>query len=338
MLHDCLKSIVALTQQRDAKSLAVCLMHTLREFVVARDITLYAISNEHNDTEFNKFNVAGALVHDVLEDSRSTGQALQECTELLSCVVTQKSITEATDQKDHQRLILPVFGKHYVTNLVVIDQIKANDYDMELIKSLLKIFTNQQILLNRNELDALTGLLNRQSFDERLKTMLHSIGDSNRRSSTATYANRSCFAIIDVDYFKQVNDQYGHLYGDEVLLLLSQIMTRTFRHGDLLFRYGGEEFAVVLKDVDLNIALTALERLRKSVETFEFPQIGQKTVSAGVTMIRTNDVVSTLIDRADKALYYAKDSGRNRVCAFEVLLESGALENVEKKAGDIELF
>lgn len=338
MLRDCLKSIVVLTQQRDPNSLAACLVNTLRGIVSARDITLYTISNDRSDTEFNEFNLAGAVVRNVLDDSRSSELTLQDCEELMSCVVTQQPITEATDEKDHQRLILPVIGKHYVTNLVVIDRIKANGYDPELIRSLLEIYRNQLILLNRNELDALTGLLNRQSFDERMKTILHSIGDSNRRSSATTYANRSCFAIIDVDYFKRVNDQFGHLYGDEVLLLLSQIMTRMFRHGDLLFRYGGEEFAVVLKDVDLNIAITVLERFRKSVEDFEFPQIGNKSVSAGVTMIRKNDAVSSLIDRADKALYYAKDNGRNRVCAHEVLLESGAVQNVEKKAGDIELF
>ena len=338
MPRDTLKSVVALTQQRDAHSLAACFVNTLRGFASAADITLYTISNERNDTEFNEYNVAGALVRNALEDARAPGRALEECADLMSCVVSQRAITEAVDGSGHQRLVLPVIGKHYVTNLIVIDRAKANGYDPELIQSLIEIYRNQLTLLNRNELDALTGLLNRQSFDERMKSILRAFGDSDRRSPGAHLSNRSCFAIVDVDYFKQVNDQYGHLYGDEVLLLLSQIMTRTFRHGDLLFRYGGEEFAVVLRDVDMNIAIAALERFRKSVEAFEFPQIGKKSVSAGVTMIRKNDAVSTLIDRADRALYYAKDTGRNRVCAYEMLLETGALQNVEKKAGDIELF
>jgi diguanylate cyclase (GGDEF)-like protein len=142
---------------------------------------------------------------------------------------------------------------------------------------------------------------------------------------------------MDIDHFKQVNDEYGHLYGDEVLLLFSRLMTKSFRHYDLLFRYGGEEFVVVLNNTDLETALTILERFRITIENYNFPQIGRKTISIGVTEISDQTMLSNVIDRADKALYYAKKNGRNQVCCYEKLVGAGLISN-KTATEDIELF
>ncbi len=121
-------------------------------------------------------------------------------------------------------------------------------------------------------------------------------------------------AILDIDHFKKINDQYGHMYGDEVLLLFSEIMQDTFRFNDLLFRYGGEEFVVCLFNVNKEGAITALERFRRAIEDYALPSNRGITVSIGLAKVLDKELPSNLLDRADIALYEAKETGRNKLC------------------------
>ncbi|HLF24652.1 MAG TPA: GGDEF domain-containing protein, partial [Burkholderiales bacterium] len=143
--------------------------------------------------------------------------------------------------------------------------------------------------------------------------------------------------VVDIDHFKNVNDRYGHLYGDEILLLFSQTMVEAFRGADLLFRVGGEEFVIVLKGVDLERALFVLERFRRTIEEKSFPQVGTITASIGASTITANDLSTSIIDRADKALYYAKSNGRNQVHAYENLVAAGKLTDAKHDSA-AELF
>jgi diguanylate cyclase (GGDEF)-like protein len=122
-----------------------------------------------------------------------------------------------------------------------------------------------------------------------------------------------------------------------VLLLLSQLMQQCFRGADQLFRFGGEEFVIVLDDATDVGAQIAYERMRMAAATFEFPQVGRVTVSIGYSRIREDDGPASSIERADSALYYAKHNGRNRVCHFEALVASGALQ-AKSADGEAELF
>ena len=132
-------------------------------------------------------------------------------------------------------------------------------------------------------------------------------------------------ALVDIDRFKTINDTYGHLFGDEVLLLLTRLMTSTFRGADKLFRFGGEECVIILDAASENGAFIAFERLRTAVEAFEFPQIGRLTISMGSTRIGARDTPTTCVHRADAALYYAKQHGRNHLRDFESLVSTGEL-------------
>jgi diguanylate cyclase (GGDEF)-like protein len=141
-----------------------------------------------------------------------------------------------------------------------------------------------------------------------------------------------------VDHFKRVNDQFGHLYGDEVLLLLARIMRQSFRQQDKLFRFGGEEFVVVLRAATEAEVHRALERFRRAVEDYNFPQIGRVTASIGYTMIKPEDTIPEIVGRADDALYVAKENGRNQLANYETLLAEGMISVREQPSGDIELF
>jgi diguanylate cyclase (GGDEF)-like protein len=131
--------------------------------------------------------------------------------------------------------------------------------------------------------------------------------------------------VVDIDHFKRVNDSFGHLFGDEVLLRMGDLMRKTFRGGDRLFRFGGEEFVVILNAEDEALAATSFNRFRNSVEKHEFPQVGKVTCSIGFTAVTNMDVPTDVVGRADEALYFAKEHGRNQVCCYERLVAEGAI-------------
>jgi len=206
----------------------------------------------------------------------------------------------------------------------------------ERLAPLLIAYHHHRRLLLALEHDALTGLRNRQTFDRLIWEVIHAAGRTTRRRNERGGA--ICFAMLDIDHFKRVNDTFGHIYGDEVLLLFSRLIHRTFRQSDLTFRYGGEEFCVVLFGVTPEITARVLERFRTAVAKHPFPQVGQQTVSIGYTQVTPDDQPGELIDRADRALYYAKEHGRNQIRAYEQLLTEGELAEESTVVGGVELF
>ena len=200
--------------------------------------------------------------------------------------------------------------------------------DNTIIEGLYQVYANQVALLDSKERDALTRLPNRQT----LETTMEDIINFYRNRHDKDNPNHSWLAILDIDHFKKINDQFGHLYGDEVLLHFSALMEKVFRHSDFLFRYGGEEFVVVVNSCAAEGAAKALERFREAVEEYEFPS-GKVTVSIGYTVIDPIAPPTLLLEHADRALYHAKDSGRNQVVHYQDIQESDHHEE-----GDIELF
>jgi len=152
--------------------------------------------------------------------------------------------------------------------------------------------------------DKLTGLANRR----KLETALQSEILRARR-----YGKIFAIIILDVDHFKTVNDTHGHQAGDSVLIELSTLLTKNARETDIVGRWGGEEFLIICPETNLTVVSTLAERYRTELERHEFKQVGQVTSSFGVAAWQEGDDVQGLIQRADDALYRAKESGRNRV-------------------------
>jgi diguanylate cyclase (GGDEF)-like protein len=122
--------------------------------------------------------------------------------------------------------------------------------------------------------------------------------------------------MLDIDHFKSVNDTYGHMTGDEVLKAVSDVICNSLRSADFCGRYGGEEFLLVMTQTNIKGALLCAERIRSNIERGRFPNLGpdfRVTVSLGVTEFAGKEDIPTMIGRADKALYRAKETGRNRV-------------------------
>jgi two-component system, cell cycle response regulator len=170
-------------------------------------------------------------------------------------------------------------------------------------------------LFEESREDALTHLGNRLRLEEDLEVL---------EARSRRYGHSYAVALCDVDCFKAYNDHYGHLAGDEVLKKVADTITHHRRSGDTAYRYGGEEFLIVLPEQSLQAATSTADSLRKTVERLGIPHEGNVppgivTISAGVAALSTRDSRSAeeLMEQADAALYRAKKTGRNRVASHE---------------------
>lgn len=181
------------------------------------------------------------------------------------------------------------------------------------------------------ETDPLTRLRTRRVFQTHVEMSL---------GTWTTHRDRAYYlAVLDIDRFKRINDEFGHLYGDEILVHFANIMRRSFRASDLLYRLGGEEFLVIYGSDRGVPGHVAPERFRVAVENYLFPGVGKVTVSVGFTEIRDLAIpAAILFDRADQAVYYAKANGRNRVCGWELLVEAGHIKSQVASSTDVTLF
>ncbi len=155
--------------------------------------------------------------------------------------------------------------------------------------------------------DELTGIYSRRYFLDALR----------REQSRAERDHQPfCLALLDLDLFKNVNDRYGHLAGDDVLRRFAECVQTQVRQHDYFARYGGEEFVLLLVDADMALASSILERIRIQVEAQAFPHVDHRiTASIGIAQYRSGETLNDLIGRADRALYAAKGGGRNRIQA-----------------------
>ena len=157
--------------------------------------------------------------------------------------------------------------------------------------------------------DSLTGLLNRRGFDEQLKKMLN-----DRRKSGAGF----CVIMADIDHFKNINDNYGHLFGDKILKVFARLLREKTRSTDHVARFGGEEFILILPETSMENAVMVAENIRKAVEKLQVRNtktgdvIEAMTCSFGIAAHRFDEPSNDLVDRCDTALYKAKQTGRNK--------------------------
>jgi len=189
---------------------------------------------------------------------------------------------------------------------------KLKRQEQERLAKELKILLNHEaemeILQKEAQTDPLTGLLNRLTLENKFFDMLQRI---------RTGEKGFCLPMLDIDFFKKINDTHGHLFGDAILKELATRFKKFFRKNDFIFRYGGEEFVAILPNITVEEALYSAHKLRKSISHNTF-KIEDKeislTISIGLSMSQESDTsIKNIIARADNALYAAKHGGRNRV-------------------------
>lgn len=164
--------------------------------------------------------------------------------------------------------------------------------------------------------DSLTGIPNRKCFDMRLRELM---------ASATIDPKPLALIMVDIDHFKKFNDNYGHLVGDQVLRLVARTLTDCVRGQDVAARFGGEEFAVILPNTNLDGAYVVAENIRANVAAKKITRkstgdsLGHITLSLGIAMFRRGEHGAQFLKRADEGLYLAKGAGRNRTCSAETL-------------------
>ncbi|MES2012953.1 MAG: GGDEF domain-containing protein [Pseudomonadota bacterium] len=334
ILHTLLSHLVELTSERDQIELEKLLAQTLLDLITLED-------NEHGQptitiyhaVDLEKQHFSNTVIGKEVESDNLPPSLKQN---LANGFKSGEYHSYLSDDGTFLHLYPLKSATHQAIAIVAITSAIEDPQQQISIRMLLQMFQNFTWLNHDNERDTLTGLLNRKSFEQKINKVLSQISQSSKRKDDMVY-HHYFLAIFDIDHFKNVNDTFGHLIGDEVLLLFSQLMTQSFRDTDMLFRFGGEEFVGVFQCTNPPDIESVLERFRLKISNFNFPQIGKVTASAGYTAISADEISSKLIDRADTALYFAKNNGRNRNCNYEQLIANGSLQE-NNKEGDIEFF
>lgn len=339
-----LQSIVKVTEHQDCRRFRASLAETIGEFVLLREL-VFARPQRHDSGA--GYQILHSEVPRFTPEPRPERMAAE-----IEAILSAQNVSDMMvagelliPAADSTTLLLPVVYSGSLMEIVVLRVSALPQSARDVIKALVRLYRNFMALIHESETDPLTGLYNRRTLEVSLRAVVREANDlsrNHRRSDGADQrhggARQSAFlAVIDIDRFKRINDTLGHVFGDEVIILVARLMREMFRDEDALFRYGGEEFVVVLLAENLAGAQAALERFRTQVAAHRFPQLDQVTVSIGFVEIRDNDVVSGVVGKADKALYHSKTTGRNRTTAYADLLAAGTVVEAEVY-GDVDLF
>ncbi|MEE9332242.1 MAG: GGDEF domain-containing protein [Methylophilaceae bacterium] len=312
-LEAVLENIITLTNEKDSNALEFGLAQTLFALADIKNMQMYSAGN------INRAKYALLKSETLPKDTQIQEGLIGPLSQCLS-----KAEITSIQHQDKKLMLFPLMCSKIQPLAIIVVEESHDTCNHDLIIQILRIYHNFISLMNENERDSLTGLLNRKTFDQKISSIIAEL--LSRKKEPNADANESAYlAIFDIDHFKRVNDAYGHLAGDEVLLLFSRLTHKNFRDDDLLFRFGGEEFIGIFKCANDETISVILNRFRQVIAHYDFPKTGKVTVSCGFTKIEALDIPSKTIDRADMALYHAKNNGRNQVSQHEQLIASGVL-------------
>lgn len=346
-LSSVLKKLGAMTAIRDINMAEQSLLHTLEHLLGVSESSFYRIDD--------KGYIIRILHHThTIVDKGSTKHILDSIEEVVNQKEVPDNISKLFDnvhmlrkpcsQKLGKMLLIcyPVYGVKQLLGYFVFQRDReVSPLEEAMIHGVIHVFTNYFDLLDNSQRDQLTGLLNRYALESNLDR-LWNILSARLHNTVHGYAKRTVIpesywiCVLDIDHFKRINDTYGHIIGDEVLIITTSLLQASIRQSDLLYRYGGEEFIIIIAANDLESVTHVFERARLKIEQFQFPQVGNVTISGGFSSADPRVLPQEIINRADSALYAAKDAGRNRIYHYENLIDEGVLKEVN--AGDIDLF
>lgn len=226
---------------------------------------------------------------------------------------SQKIITHSLNIGADDFIFKPLDAKLFMLRIIsCLKQYKLNRENLH----------KSNLLYNMATRDTLTGLCNRNHFMELYE---------KKAAESARNGEPMSVILMDIDHFKLINDQYGHLRGDYVLREIADILTRNLRISDTICRWGGEEFLILCPHTDREKAIIVAEKLRDEIESYEFEGVGRITSSFGVTEWQEDDDHEKIFRRTDNSLYLAKLTGRNKVVFDEeiAIIQNGGPSNIE---------
>jgi diguanylate cyclase (GGDEF)-like protein len=348
---DLISHVVKISAHRDRTEINGAMVNALLTLFHPQTVSIYrCYANNKKTVVFAcaGFGEHGRFVRNAYQPDPHFCRPIERDRLLKQCFKERSACFEFVDDGSH-RIIFPVNHRNQPLYLIELKLSEEFPADQRIVlMGLIEYFGNHLALLDYGETDTLTGLANRKTFDKHLFELLGRAQDDASHPPTGNHtplrrkskgANSSHWlAVCDIDHFKRVNDNFGHLIGDEVLIMVGQVMQQSFRLNDQLFRFGGEEFIALLQPATEVDASAALERFRQSIESTSFSRVGHITISAGLSRLLPYDTPTDVIDRADEALYYAKRNGRNQIACYENLIEKRKLMAKPAPTGEVELF
>jgi diguanylate cyclase (GGDEF)-like protein len=324
-------SVADLTSLRDREELELVVVRIVADLLGAATVRLWRLARHLGQVRLHERAALADRVVTVFDAPSDLNDLplLDSQRELRACFNRKAAISTQASLAGHRRHLFPVTGPKGIVSLIDVQMARSlRPEQQELMRGLLRIYQNHLKILDYSERDELTGLLNRKTFDHSFAHLMRVEKPMRKNAAQFDRIERRrpvdpqqprWLVVVDVDFFKRVNDRFGHACGDEVLASLAQLMRDCFRESDWLFRCGGEEFVVILESTNEQYVHKILERFRRAVESHRFPQVGAVTVSMGYTRVGASDDSASAFRRADEALYTAKSRGRNRMKSYEEL-------------------
>jgi len=249
-----------------------------------------------------------ALVHQTLDSIRQTeSSANSSATAFSSQSAKLANVDDVSEVKDIVQGLIEETKQLANASSGLKTQLNDTNLEIEQLRDEL------EKMKEAAQTDALTGLLNRRAFDQEMEALM---------AKSEQCAQKTFLLLMDLDHFKRINDTCGHLVGDKVLRYTAKLLQQFVKDNDMVARYGGEEMAVLLNNIDKSKAIKVANDIREALEKSRLQRkdngksIGQVTLSVGLSALKPSDTVEALIGRADTALYQAKDAGRNQVVAI----------------------
>ncbi|NTV94719.1 MAG: GGDEF domain-containing protein [Thiobacillus sp.] len=339
--HGLLGNLGKLTSIRDTELVEQSLLRTLGPLINVLDTELYRLDESQTVVRViysHRSKVVdsdgGARLVKRIEEITNPSDIAPEVMALTSNVrLLRRPCTRRIG--DEYMIAYPLLGDGEVRGYFLFKRDReVSPAEDTIIRGVLEVFSNYYALLDISMRDRLTGLLNRQALENSFDRIWTAVSrpaaviddDLGRRNvPSQTY----WLAVIDIDHFKRINDTYGHMVGDEILLLVARLMTSIFRSTDLLYRYGGEEFVAIVNAENSEIARAIFERVRLGIAGHHFPRIDSLTMSIGFALITPNLLPVEVLGRADRSLYQAKQDGRNRTYDYQELVDAGIFKDVD---------
>jgi len=317
-----LKNLGVMTAIRDTHMVEKSLLRTLGPLLGVLETSFYRLDENgdilravYHTRKVSDENGAKRIIENIEEVSNEK----ELSPEIRNVFDSVRLLQKPCSRKLEQSLLIcyPIYGNKELVGFFIFQRDRElTPVEDAITQGILEVFTNYFDLLDSSQRDQLTGLYNRYSLELNLDRLWNILSGRHHTSSDdgskrVIVPETYWLAILDVDHFKKINDNFGHIIGDEVLIMVTRLLQASFRKSDLLYRHGGEEFIAIVAANDLDAATHIFERARIKIEQFHFPQVEHVTISAGFSCADPNVLPQEIINRADSALYAAKNAGRN---------------------------
>lgn len=316
------------------------LLQTLTDYCPASELRLYRVLVNESNQGLALMAYAKNRVIDTLDYEIRDTTLPDEFSKAINKTI-QSHTVQIVPNPQNDDLVHSIYPAKNNNNQIIAIMIQSgselDSKNQHLIHALLKVYSNYLELIDKARRDKLTQLLNRESLDAEISRILirnntaennilklpdYSNSDLRRSAKNSVY----WLGLVDIDHFEKIKNAHSHLNGDEILILVSRLLDKNIRDYDSAYRFDGEKFVIIIASDNEKTATFAFERIRREINNHPFAEVGNVSISIGITQISNQADPSNIIKEADCALSFANSRGENQVRFYTHLLKAGLIE------------